>query len=281
MATLLLHLGVTVAMADGNLSNDEERWLERQIEVALKMAEGERSRLRAHLRWLCVEEPTLSGLGKRLESLSKAQRAQLAQSVIALSGADGYVQAEEIEALRKIYSVLGMPLEQLHVHLHALSLPESKEADGLMTVQERDASETNYRIPKLEDRKPHGFKLDMNKVNAKLSETAVVSAMLTSIFAENDPASTHSPPNSDTSKGIGGLDSRHLKLLMALIDKVEWERSAVEELTSRLELLTDGALEVINEASFDMVGEALWEGDDPLRINVTVAKEMLVCQTTG
>ena len=369
MATLLLHLGVTVAVADGTLSSEEERWLERQIEVALRMSESERGRLKAHLRWLCVEAPTLSGLAKRVEPLTKTQRSQLAQSVIGLSGADGYVHAEEIEALAMIYSVLEIPSEQLYVDLHALSLPDSREADGLatveelslpestkadglaaveelslpestkadglatvqelslpestkadglatveelslpeftkadgiatveernpylpeskeadelVTVQERDPLEKSYWIPKAKNRtKLSGFKLDMNKVNAKLVETAAVSAMLTSIFTESDPVQSPAPSYSVDTKDVGGLDARHSKLLMALVDNAQWERSAVEDLTASLNLLTDGALEMINEASFDMVGEALWEGDDPIRINLTVAKEMMTCQTTG
>lgn len=282
LATVLLHLGMTVAMADRVLSNEEERRLEQQIEVALKIAEAERGRLVAHLRWLCIEEPTLSGMSKRLAPLDKTQRAHLAQSVITLAGADGYVRAEEVEALAKIYSILGMTREQLHLDLHALSMPESQQEDGLVTVQKRELLKKTYQIPEAKDRQTtRGLKLDMEKVNAKLSETAVVSAMLAGIFSESDPPSPLAPPVTGNSKAIGNLDAYHSKFLAALVEKTDWERSAIEELAASLELLPDGALEVINEASFDTVGEALWEGDDLIRINTSVAKEMMTCQTSG
>jgi hypothetical protein len=40
-------------------------------------------------------------------------------------------------------------------------------------------------------------------------------------------------------------------------------------------LLPIGALETINEASFDAVGEAILEGDDPIEINKFAMAEIL------
>lgn len=278
VATVLLHLGVMVAMADGMISIDEERRLEHQLEIALKMGASERQRLVAHLRWLSIEEPTFSGLSKRLEPMDDTQKAGLAQFLITLAGADGYVTAEEVEALSKVYSLLGFPRERVHTDLHGLSVPESMSQDGLVTVRPAERSRGEYRIPGLRDgKKNDGFKLDMEKVHAKFAETATVSAMLTTIFVDNDLPAV---PHSQNTKSIGTLDSGHSQFLLALLEKETWERSALDELASSLNLMLDGALEMINEASFDAVGEAFWEGDDPIHINASIAKEMMTCRTS-
>lgn len=278
VATVLLHLGVTVAKADGVLSPDEERRLEQQLEVALRMEASERRRLAAHLRWLSIEEPGLSGLSKRLEPMDDKQKAGLAQFLVTLAGADGYVTAEEVEALSKIYSLLGFPRERVHTDLHGLSMPESISQDGLVTVRSAEHSRGEYRIPKLRDsNKGDGFKLNMERVNAKLTETAIVSAMLTTIFSESDLPAVSRPDNTIP---IGSLDVGHSKLLMALLEKDTWERAALEEFASSLNLMLDGALEIINEASFEAVGEALWEGDDPIYVNTAIAREMMTCRTS-
>ena len=42
-----------------------------------------------------------------------------------------------------------------------------------------------------------------------------------------------------------------------------------------LGLLPDGALEALNEAAFEAVGEPVCEGSDPIDINSYAVKEML------
>jgi TerB-C domain len=80
-------------------------------------------------------------------------------------------------------------------------------------------------------------------------------------------------------KAIGALDARQSDFLIALLNKESWDRSAIDELASTMNLLPDGALDAVNEACFELVGEPLWEGDDRIQVNLTVGKEMLTCQT--
>lgn len=278
LATVLLHLGVTVAMADGVLSSDEQRRLERQIESVLKIGPTEQQRLGAHLRWLCLEKPPLLGISKRIEPMNTSQKTAMAQFLITVAGADGYVTAPELNALSKIYTLLGFPREQVHADLHGLSLPDSSVYDGLVTIRKAEPHTAGYRVPKLGvGGKKNGFTLDMEKVQAKFAETAAVSAMLAGIFPESESPATVAPQDART---IGSLDARHSQLLMALVERDTWDRSALEEVAASLNLMPDGALEIINEASFDTVGEPLWEGEDPIYINVLIAKEMMACRTS-
>ena len=46
-----------------------------------------------------------------------------------------------------------------------------------------------------------------------------------------------------------------------------WPRAEVQALAAALGLMTDGALEHLNEAAFDHADGPLTEGDDPLEMN--------------
>ena len=117
-------------------------------------------------------------------------------------------------------------------------------------------------------------RLDEAVVLAKLAETAAVSALLGSIFTEDDQApSPPAPPTSDIR--LAGLDGPHSALLRALAVRGSWSRGELEAECARLSLLPDGALDTLNEAAYDAVGDPFADGEDPIDINRDVAQEML------
>ena len=52
-----------------------------------------------------------------------------------------------------------------------------------------------------------------------------------------------------------------------LLQRPEWTRQELEHLCAERGLMPDGAVETINEASFDKLDSALIEGEDPVTIN--------------
>ena len=67
--------------------------------------------------------------------------------------------------------------------------------------------------------------------------------------------------------GLLGLDEAHSALLRLMLSRPNWTRSELEDGASDLELMLDGALEHINDASFDAYDIPFSEGDDPVEIN--------------
>jgi len=274
-ATILIHAGVIVAMADGVFSSEEERRLRDYLRATLRIGEFEQQRLAAHLGWLNTKPPSLSSLSKRLELLDQGQKRNLAQFLVTLCGADGHITSEEVEALTKVYSILGFQAERLFRDIDQLGpTNHESDSDALATVRPAGPARSDYRLPTTAGKDKHKFSLDMTKVNEKLAETASVSALLGSIFIDEEPATT--VPSGV--KMFGALDSRYSPFLVALVNKEIWDRAAIEQLASTMKLLPDGALDAINEAAFETVGEALWEGDDPIQVNISIAKEMMTCQ---
>jgi hypothetical protein len=67
----------------------------------------------------------------------------------------------------------------------------------------------------------------------------------------------------------------HAALLSRLVARPEWSRADFETMTSELRLLPDGAIDNLNEAAFEHAGGPVLEGDDPIQVDITMAKELL------
>jgi hypothetical protein len=76
-------------------------------------------------------------------------------------------------------------------------------------------------------------------------------------------------------KTIGSLDGDHSALLNQFIKQPEWSREDFEALAEKCNLLPDGALDMINEAAYEICDEPLTDGDDPILVDMDVAKEMI------
>lgn len=255
-AAVLLHLAAALSAADGQVSVREERHLLAHLETALHLSAGERTRLKAHLRWLLADPPGLSGLKKRVAPLAPGQRRGIGQFLITVAGADGHIGAEELKLLARIYGLLGLEAQTVYSDVHALASAEAPPAVEPVTV-----------------RPAEGIALDLRKVQAKLAETEQVSSLLEDIFRDEE-APAPPPVEEGAAAPIAGLDSAHAALLRRLAEKDAWPRMEVERLAAELGLLPDGALEVINEAAFERCGAPLLEGDEMIEIDRQVLEEI-------
>jgi len=237
-ATLLLHLAAAVAASDGEVSEEEERHLETHLERSMGFGDGEIRRLRAHLHWLVVTEPNLRGLKRRIEEVGERDRNRLAQFAVAIAGADGVIEPEEVKTLSKIYRLLGLDPDQAYGDIHSLTTQAgSSPATGPVTVRPFEVVEPGFAIP----RRPEptatpaggGFRLDMDRVERTLANTAVVSNILSNVFEDTDEteAEATGPADGDVG-GVAGLDAAHSALLKALAGRAELTRGDFEELES-------------------------------------------------
>jgi TerB-C domain len=112
------------------------------------------------------------------------------------------------------------------------------------------------------------FALNLDLIQAKQLESIEATQLLQSVFIEDPIATTSTEPTS-------GLDSAHSAFLQTLRTQTLWSREDLVRVAQQLDLLLDGALELINEAAFDRCDEALTEGEDPLEVNPNVLQELL------
>lgn len=279
-ATLLLHVGAAVATADGTVTTDEGRQLEGQLESTLHLTVAERTRLRFHLAWLLAAQPGMAGLKKRVETLDPTQRRAVGRYLVAVAGADGHFDPAEVTTLTKMYRLLGFTATEAYSDVHALASTSVLPAAEPVTVQRAAAATTGFSIPpppdSLESLPASAVTLDMARVAATLAETKAVAALLTGIFTDEEAAApVLAPPPATSDRAIAGLDAPHAALTHALTERERWTRADVETLAATHGLLPDGALDTINEAALDRCGEPLCEGDDPVAVDMRVAKELL------
>src|SRR6185436_1489393 len=270
-AAVLLHLAATVSAADGEVTEREERHLLSHLESVLHLGAAERARLEAHLRWLLADPPGLTGLKKRIEPLEGTQRHAIGQFLITVAGADGHVGPEELKLLTRIYGLLGLEPQSVYSDVHTLAAAEP------VTVRPAAPVPGGFAIPAPPP--APGLALDPDKIRKKLAETEQVSSLLEGIFAADDEAArpTAAPPPAGPSTGesIAGLDAAHSALLRQLAARTAWERLEVEHLTAALDLLPNGALEILNEAAFARCDAPLLEGDERIEIDPEILEELL------
>ena len=284
-ATVLLQLGAAVSVADGTVTEDEERHLEAHLEQALNLSRVDRNRLRAHLQWLLADPPKLTGMKSRLQALAPAHRDLAGRFVLSVAAADGYVSPEEIKVLGRIYTLLGLNSDQLHSDLHTLA---SGPATHPVTVIPSDKP-IGHPIPRPPEAAivptDAGLTLDKQRIAEVMASTREVTQLLTEIFdgpigegaEESDPDEITIDDDEQTTSesALDGLDSLHAELVRYLAQRRIWSREEFEQTAGELGLMPAGAIETINDAAFERCDEPLLEGDDPLEVNDEALKELL------
>ncbi|MFI6713293.1 TerB N-terminal domain-containing protein [Nonomuraea sp. NPDC050478] len=266
-ATLLLHLAAAVSAADGDFDETEQRHLSNHLERALHLTAEERRRLHAHLRWLTVTPVKLTGLTRRIAGIDAGQRQYVAEFLTAVAGADGRISPDEVKTLTKIYRLLELDPALLAVSTRPMPATEP-------VVVRPAQPERGYAIPqRTEQTVAPLVRLDEAAIAAKLAETARVGALLGSIFTEDEtpPAAAPLP----AAAPVAGLDGQHSGLVRELASGEQVSRARFEHLAARWKLLPDGALDRINEAAYELAGEPLLDGDDPIRVDRNLLGEML------
>lgn len=273
-AALALHLAAAVAHADGDFGEDEEAVLLGQVSQWLHLKPSEQRRLEARIQLHRAAPPSLTGLKKKVDALTKPQKEALGELLVTVVHADGVVAPGEVKALEKVYKLLGLEPGTLYAKLHGGPAIEP------ITMRPATASQDSFKIPPPPKATGTGkapLQLDMARVEALKAESARVSVLLGAIFAEQEAAAAPPPeavePDPAFVPLLPGLDPDHDGLLQALLTRPEWTRAELEDLCADRNLMVDGAVERINEAAFDSLEEAILEGEDPLEVRRSLLME--------
>lgn len=275
-AAAMLRLAAVVALADGQGSSDEELAMVSRLERVLPLDEAERLRLRALARWLLTEQETaISGLKQQFAEVDEARRTSIARFLVTIVAADGTVAPKEVSALIRIYRLLGLDQAQVHSDLHAAG---SDSEAPLPTVLPAESA-SNFTIPQQPTEAlvvSAGVVLDPEKVKRVAASTAEVAAILHEVFAADDEPGPDEREEDveDEMSPIPGLDAVHARLVEYLVTRPMWPRGEFEELTGRLQLMPNGAIDVVNTLAYERSGGPLLFGDDPLEVDAEVAEEL-------
>jgi uncharacterized tellurite resistance protein B-like protein len=258
---LTLQMAAAVAYADGDLGSHEFDHLKSEVGTWAHLASQHVKRLVAHLHVLRVAPISLTALKKKLEPLDATSKEAIGAFMATVAQSDGTVSPAEVKMLEKVYKALGIDAKKVFSDIHAATAGGTPATPGVST-------------------KEAGFKLDPNRIFALQKDTERVSALLGTIFTDEEPALPLMPePNfedetSTTIPGILGLDEAHTAFARQVLSRTRWSREELLDVAADLELMLDGALEQINEAAFDAHDMPLTEGEDPVEVNTDILEKV-------
>jgi len=281
LASLALTFAAFVAHADSALSPKESKRLVDMVQAAPGLSDRGRLDLGAHLRWLQAVPAEPAALRSRLSAFSAEDRHQLGLVALSAASADVSVHPAEIKALQRIYKMLGLNEDGVLSDLHsAMAAPA-----GLTAIQITRATAPGFAIPKSPDAAtkpgmPGEIHLDADRLKQIGESTQRVNEILSKVFTEEEAEAAAEKTamamvieepaaiavDGVLAMGFDGLDARYKGFLTELLTRTEWPRPELDMLARAHELMTDGALEAINEWAFDRHGDALVEDGDPATI---------------
>ena len=259
-ALMELALGSFVAHADGRIAEPERRALEDQVSAAA-LSDQERRRLRANLEWFLAVPPDMTLLRRKLKEVGQDSQAAMRAALVGAVHADDIIHSDEVASIEKVYKALGLDPTLAYSDLHA-----GEVGDGPRTVRASQPDRPGEAIPDLE--KASGPKLDASRIAAIRSDTARVSSVLGQIFDVEEESGVSTSANQSQ---LAGLDPKHGALVLELIDREHWSEAGFEKICASHGLMASGALEVVNEWSFETYDEALLDEYDGYDVSPDIA----------
>lgn len=270
--SLAIQLASAAAMADGTFDIHEQDVLLKHLNSWLHLSKADHDRLKAKLELFMVESPKLTGLQRKLDTLDPLTKSTIGDFMVQIVKADGTVSPVEVKVLERIFALLGLSAQELYGRLHGV-------ATEPVSIRSPIPGTSGYAIPKPADLSTTTeTRLDMDKVEALKVDSAKAALLLGAVFSESredlETVTDESAECDVDSQRLLDLDLGHSQLLAVLLSRAEWSREEFSEICLDHGLMVDGAIERINEASFDKVQQAIIEGDDPLEVRQDLLSEV-------
>ena len=264
---IAIAIGSFVAHADGTFAAKERRALEARIN-AEELSGAERTRLLANLQWMLAVPPNLVLFRRRLKDVSEHTRHEFGQVTIAMATVDGVIDPGEIKAIEKLYKAIGLTTDSVYSDLHALTISSEP-----VTVRKADTKTGDFAIPPPPEPE-NQLVLDPGRVASLVADTARVSLVLADIFSENESEEDVEEETENINIIFSGLDPRHAAFLRELLSRPHWDEAEFSALADQFRLMQAGALETLNEWSFDRFDDVLIEEYEGYELNPEITAEL-------
>lgn len=258
---MTLRLGAMVAQIDNNLDKAELNLLHQLIDHDMKLSPTDKLSLHSYLTWRLNTPSNMVGLKANLGSLGEQEKTAVSHILTRIALADGKVDSSEIKHLEKLYTLLGLDKSLVASDIHQMSFIKGKNT----------ASISNLNPIPTSPNKHSGFILDESVLALHESETKDVQAMLNAIFIDQVADEEEHVPIVQSSDA---LDTPHQSLFNQIISKEKWTRDEFNELCIQFDLMIDGAIELINDWSFEKVDSSVIDEDDYIYIDLEIVEEL-------
>ena len=256
-----------VAGADGAVATMEHDAL-RSIVDSAELSSSERERLLANLKWMTSVPPDLAVFRRQLRKISEDLPHELGRVALAMAAVDNSIGPAEIKVIERLYRAMGLNTEGIYAALHELT-----SASEPVLVRTADEQDVEFLIPARPDT-DREIVLNADRVAAIRANTERVSTILGAIFQEDETLDTPEDASTSDNPTFSGLDERHADFVIELLTRPHWGEAEFEALASRFKLMAGGALETINEWSFERFDDILIEEYDGYEVNSEIAIEL-------
>lgn len=263
---MTLRLGAMVATIDSHVDQSEVALLKQLINHDTNLSPVERSSLSSYLSWRLNTPSNITGLKARLEKLGVKEKSAVSRILVGVALADGKVDPGEVKQLEKLYTLLGLDKSLVTGDIHSLTA-------GKTGVQKTAQSSVTPEPSKEASR---DFLLDESVLAIHESQTKDVQSMLGTIFADEESVEDIATAEEDQAyQEDMGIDIQHYSLYENLINKDRWPRKEMDELCKKLGLMTGGAIEIINDWSFERVDAPVLEEEaDAVYVDQDIVEEL-------
>ncbi len=257
-----VEVAVLAAAADGEASYEELQRTIARIRSTSDLSGVEQARLIAFAVTTFNSPPKQARVMRRLAETTIREREAIADAAVAVIGANRNVDTGEVKFLERLHKSLGLPKERVYSGLH--SAGASKPADEPVPISGEDRA-AGVPIPKEETSNDppavasRGIAIDAVRLARTRRDTETVSALLSDIFADEVVEPQPAPAEQ---AALEGLDRPHAELVELLELRGSMTRSEFERHAKEMRLLPEGAIERINDWSFDRFDEPLIEDGD-------------------
>ena len=264
---ITIAMGSFVAGADGTVANVERDAL-RSIVDSAELSASERERLLANLRWMTAVPPDLAVFRRHLKDVPDDLPHELGRVALAMAAVDDSIGPREIQAIERLYGAMGLSTDGIYAALHDLT-----SATEPVVVRTADDPDAEFLIPRRPD-PDRVIVLDADRVAAIRSNTERVSTILGAIFQEEETVDEQEEVSVSDNPSFSGLDRRHAEFVTELMTRPHWEVAEFEAMASSFQLMAGGALETINEWSFEHFDDILIEEYEGYEMNPDVTIEL-------
>lgn len=281
-SAIILELGMAIAAADGVIEDEEVSHIVSFLEGRFMLDTNEEQRIKALKEVLVASPPSMNGVARRLQkALKPDQLEKVGTFLVGVAAADGIIDKNEINILKKAYKALGLTNDKLNEVLDSIVIAP----DAPVEVQRgRKRDRKGELIPARKEKEEFiEVILDENRIREILEDTREVSDILSAVFQEEDfglpegqenaaqePAQCLEPA---TDPRFEDLDSRFHSFLCEVLTKEEWDSDEFTNLARSYNLMPSGAIEKINEWAEQKYDDLLMEESDKIYINKDILPE--------
>ena len=288
--SLALRLGAMVATINGYVDKREVEMLLTIIEQDTQLTAIEKASLKAYLLWRLNSPSNMAGLKAKLAVLDEKYISFISRFIISVALANGNIEPSQIKQIEKLYQALGLDKNSVVSDIHHLTSTKKSMTTFNDATQPKTTNDNSIGAnANSSDRNSKPFIFNTELLAAYESETGDAKAMLASIFTADDDdvevdneSLSDEQINNDTEADRAkesvtkGLDTLHNKLYQQLISKEVWQREEAEVLCESLNLMINGAIETINDWSYDNVDAPVLEAEDEIVIDYEIVEELKV-----